>query len=390
MDFRRIGWTTAGRFGIAGVSLLALAACESGIENFDPDLRRFGPGFSTAEAAQSAAASRPTPDARGVISYPNYQVAVARSGDTMTTLSQRIGLPESELARFNGLSDGAPLREGEIIALPRRVAESGGGSGAVDVTTIAGQALDRVGSGSGGSQATMVQATPSAPTGNEPTRHQVVRGETAYSIARLYGVSVRSLAEWNSLDASLTVRDGQYLLIPTGGNARVAAASVDTSSQPGAGSAAPLPPSSASPLPPAAATTTSTIEATPASPEMAGSRTQSAAMAMPVAGSIVGAYVKGKSDGIDISAPAGTPVKAAQSGTVAAITRDTDNVPILVLRHEGSLLTVYAGIDNITVAKGATVSQGQAIAQVRKAENPTLHFQVRQGTASVDPMKYLN
>ncbi|WP_298494292.1 peptidoglycan DD-metalloendopeptidase family protein [uncultured Maritimibacter sp.] len=393
MDFRRMGWTRANRFGVMGVSLLALAACEGGMDlsNFDGDFRRFGNGFSTTQAAQNATAARPTPDGRGVISYPNYQVAVAREGDTVATVAQRIGLGGSELARFNGLSDGAPLREGEIIALPRRVAESGGaGSGALDVTTLAGNALDRVGNTGGGSQATMTQATPSAPTGNEPTRHQVVRGETAYSIARLYGVSVRSLAEWNSLDASLNVREGQYLLIPTGAGTQVATAEVDSASQPGAGSAAPLPPSSATPLPPAGATTQTTLSETPSSPQMAETRTSSAAMTMPVQGSVVGAYVKGKSDGIDISAPAGTAVKAAQGGTVAAITRDTDNVPILVLRHEGNLLTVYAGIDNITVAKGATVARGQSIAQVRKAENPTLHFQVRQGTASVDPMTYLN
>jgi murein DD-endopeptidase MepM/ murein hydrolase activator NlpD len=104
----------------------------------------------------------------------------------------------------------------------------------------------------------------------------------------------------------------------------------------------------------------------------------------------VRAFQKGKTDGIDISASAGTPVKAAAAGTVAAITRDTDQVPILVIRHSGNLLTVYAGIDDIKVAKGDSVSRGQQIATVRAADTTFLHFQVREGTLSVDPMTYLN
>ena len=75
---------------------------------------------------------------------------------------------------------------------------------------------------------------------------------------------------------------------------------------------------------------------------------------------------------------------------VAAITRDTDQVPILVLRHAGNLLTVYAGIDKIQVEKGDSVSAGQQLASVRAATPPFLHFQVREGTLSVDPMEYLN
>ena len=224
--------------------------------------------------------------------------------------------------------------------------------------------------------------------GAEPLRHQVVSGETAYSIARLYGVSVRSLAEWNGLGGDLSVRQGQYLMIPP---KSAETAAPNTNSAPGVGTPTPLPPSSSNPLPEGSNRTASQGPAdTPASPNLGAQRTSGAAMSMPADGRITGAYVKGKSDGIDIAAAAGSPVKAAQGGTVAAITRDTDQVPILVIRHEGNLLTVYAGIDNIAVAKGATVSRGQTIAQIRASDSPALHFQVRQGTSSVDPMQYLN
>lgn len=383
MDLANTTMTRAVRGLLLGGSLLAVAACSDGMGrplNLDFDLRGIGGNnFTTADAAREArAAARPTPDARGIISYPTYQVAVARQGDTLSALASRVGLPEAELARYNGLNAGATLRAGEVVALPRRV-----DAGSVDVTAVAGQALDRIGP----NQPSNNPGTTSQ-QGAEPLRHQVVSGETAYSIARLYGVSVRSLAEWNGLGGDLSVRQGQYLMIPP---KSAETAAPNTNSAPGVGTPTPLPPSSSNPLPEGSNRTASQGPAdTPASPNLGAQRTSGAAMSMPADGRITGAYVKGKSDGIDIAAAAGSPVKAAQGGTVAAITRDTDQVPILVIRHEGNLLTVYAGIDNISVAKGATVSRGQTIAQIRASDSPALHFQVRQGTSSVDPMQYLN
>ncbi len=111
---------------------------------------------------------------------------------------------------------------------------------------------------------------------------------------------------------------------------------------------------------------------------------------MPASGGVIRAYAKGKNEGIDIAAPAGAPVKSAEKGTVAAITRDTEQVPIVVIRHEGNLLTVYAGVDKVAVQKGDSVSRGQQIAVVRSGSPAFLHFEVRDGFESVDPMPYLN
>ena len=86
----------------------------------------------------------------------------------------------------------------------------------------------------------------------------------------------------------------------------------------------------------------------------------------------------------------GAVVVAAESGTVAAITRDTEQVPIVVIRHSGNLLTVYANITGITVKKGDKVSRGQTIAKVRDGNPSFVHFEVRKGFDSVDPLPYLN
>ncbi|MCB1312281.1 MAG: LysM peptidoglycan-binding domain-containing protein, partial [Sedimentitalea sp.] len=124
----------------AGTAALTLvAAC--GQQPLDFDLRGNVGAFSTAEAAQTATADRPAPDARGVITYPNYQVAVARRGDTVASVAARVGLPADELARFNGIEPGVPLREGEVIALPRKVAAAAPAPGSVDIQSLAGNAI---------------------------------------------------------------------------------------------------------------------------------------------------------------------------------------------------------------------------------------------------------
>ena len=109
----------------------------------------------------------------------------------------------------------------------------------------------------------------------------------------------------------------------------------------------------------------------------------------PVNGKIIREYVKNKTDGIDLSAAPGSTIVAAQSGIVAAITADADQVPIVVIKHANNLLTVYANVADISVKKGASVTRGQSIGKVRDGNPAYLHFEVRNGFESVDPMDYL-
>ena len=112
-------------------------------------------------------------------------------------------------------------------------------------------------------------------------------------------------------------------------------------------------------------------------------------MSYPAKGKIIREYVKGKTDGIDISAPVGSSVVAADAGTVAAITADAKQVPIVVIKHANGLLTVYANVGDIAVAKGASVTRGQTLGKVRNGNPSYIHFEVRKGFESVDPMAYL-
>ncbi|SFU05131.1 LysM peptidoglycan-binding domain-containing protein [Sedimentitalea nanhaiensis] len=382
--------STSARLGGTVAAMVFLTACS---EPLDFDLRGQVGAFNTSDAARNITTHRPKPDDRGIISYPNYQVAVARRGDTVTDVANRIGVPAAQLAKFNGLSPTVPLRANEVLALPGRVAEPG--SGGVDIAALAGNAIDTAPETTPVQTSTLKPAAQAAPvrvtqTTPEPVRHKVARGETAYTISRLYQVSVKSLAEWNGLGSDFAIREGQYLLIPVTGSpapkrgTQTAAAAV---TEPGAGSPTPTPPSAAKPLP------DEKIDPTPPDPPKTPvgkpSIASTAALAMPVQGKIIRTYAKGRNDGIDISAAPGTAITAAGNGSVAAITQDADQIPIVVVRHPDNLLTVYANVDQISVKKGDTIERGQKLAQLRSGDNAYVHFEVRNGFDSVDPMPYL-
>ena len=404
---------------LTGASVSLLAACQG--RPLDIDMRGLGGGFTTADAATAPLASRPQPDNRGVISYPNYQVVVARRGDTLADVASRVGVDAASLARYNGISPDVPLRKDEIIALPGRVSEPSPATGAsatgpiqpVDISSIAGGAIDRAPASPGVQTAALPPSTPApapaaapAQTGKEPIRHRVERGETAYTISRLYSVPVKDLAEWNGLGADFAVREGQFLLIPVPKQnppARTAAAPAPaataqpaqpSTSLPGAGSPTPLPPSAAKPLPKDDTAKPLPAATTPAKPVADVGKTTTAPkptqMVMPVDGSIIRAYAKGRNEGINIKAAPGAPVKAADAGTVAAITKSAEGVPIIVVRHADNLLTVYANVADVAVAKGDAVRRGQPIAKLRPGDDSFVHFEVRKGFDSVDPTPYVN
>ena len=268
----------------------------------------------------------------------------------------------------------------------------GGAAGAAPQVTdpFAGQGVRQPsvpGATAAGRGAASAPAAGTAPAAVPAQSHTVAVGETAWSIARRYGVSVQDLARANGLPETMSVRAGQRLAIPPSGGAQTTAAVVTA---PGVGSATPRPPSSAQPLPREETKPASAPVQTADAPDLGSTRTAasgSGKFAMPANGSIMRAYKKGTNEGIDISAPPGSPVKAAGGGTVAAVTRDTDGVPIVVVRHDDGLMTVYAGVDKLSVSKGDSVKRGQSLGAARSSG--VLHFEVRDGFDSVDPEDYL-
>ena len=119
-------------------------------------------------------------------------------------------------------------------------------------------------------------------------------------------------------------------------------------------------------------------------------------MRWPVRGRVISAYGSGggkKNDGIDISVPEGTPVKAAENGVVIYAgdgLKDFGNT--VLVRHESGLVTVYGHASELKVSRGQTVKRGQEIAvsgMSGATDAPKLHFEVRKNSAPVDPATFL-
>jgi len=190
-----------------------------------------------------------------------------------------------------------------------------------------------------------------------PRTHIVRRGETPFSIARRYDLDVASLIQVNRLQEPRDLRVGTTLRIPAsrGEEVRVAAR-----------------PSLALPEPPA--------------------RT-GRGFDWPVAGTIVSTFGpkdRGlRNDGLNIAAPRGAPVRAAEDGVVAYAGDGLQGFGnLLLVRHADGWVTAYAHNEEMLVRRGDRVERGQMIARVGSTgsvTSPQLHFEVRRGRQALDP-----
>ena len=365
-----------------------LTACEGGFDlgNLSERLDR-RPTAGAAE--QGNVAPRPKPDSRGLITYPNYQVIVARRNDTMNDVAGRVGLTGAELARYNGLPADYLPRSREVVALPKGTVipvEASDADAVASPNSLEAIAQSAIGRANDAAPKVAVQDGP------EPIRHVVEPGETIYSIARLYRVSVPALASWNGLGKDLAVREGQRLLIPVVEDGSVKSQDNDfvvEEPAPGEGSITPIPPSADDPLPDAVETAV-----IPESPDLVQDRTPVGAsrkLLRPVSGEVLRGYSNkpGGNEGLDIAAAKGTSVKAAENGEVALVSSAGGNTKIVLIRHPDNLYTVYSNVSDVAVSKGQSVSRGQSIGKVAGGSPAFLHFEIRRGTESVNPEPYL-
>jgi murein DD-endopeptidase MepM/ murein hydrolase activator NlpD len=96
--------------------------------------------------------------------------------------------------------------------------------------------------------------------------------------------------------------------------------------------------------------------------------------------------------GIDIAAPYGATVIAANSGKVIASYYNSSYGNMIIVDHGGGIATLYAHLSSRLVNVGASVSRGQTIAKIGStgmSTGPHLHFEVRLNGVYQNPRSYL-
>jgi murein DD-endopeptidase MepM/ murein hydrolase activator NlpD len=119
--------------------------------------------------------------------------------------------------------------------------------------------------------------------------------------------------------------------------------------------------------------------------------------AWPLRGHLISAFGAPAGDrannGIDIAAPPGSEISAADDGVVVRAGDDRkDNGSIVLVRHRNGFVTAYAPAGTLLVKAGDPVRRGKVIAKTgvsRDSGEPSLHFEIRKDEAPVDPARFL-
>lgn len=122
-----------------------------------------------------------------------------------------------------------------------------------------------------------------------------------------------------------------------------------------------------------------------------GSAVGSGRLSWPVQGSI-SQYFRSGHTGIDIAGSSGSPIRAADSGTVVYAGRQGGYGNFVIINHGNGLVTRYAHCSSINVSTGQSVSSGQTIAtrgSTGRSTGPHLHFEVLANGRFVNPLNYL-
>jgi murein DD-endopeptidase MepM/ murein hydrolase activator NlpD len=292
-------------------------------------------------------------------------------GDTLETLSRRYGVPATAIMQANAITSPSGVRPGQRLVIPRY----------------------------NQSAAAPAASAPRMAAVAEAGTHVIGPGETMTGIAKRYSVPLRDLAKANRIEPYAQLKMGDRLLIPGRSASAKQPATVASRSAPALAQPKPTP----APSKMAAIETPHTARAvsptaTVSDDDDKASASGSPAFRWPVRGRIIAGFGPKpngqQNDGINLAVPEGTPVKAAEEGVVAYAGNELKGYGNLVLiRHPNGFVTAYAHASELLVKRGDSIKRGQVIAragQTGTVTSPQLHFEIRKGSAPVDPTQYLN
>ncbi len=238
-----------------------------------------------------------------------------------------------------------------------------------------------------------------------PREYKVQHGDTLYGVSRVFGVDSTQVARMNDIRSPYILRVGQVLRLPFVAKKSVAKKGAMPAQKVAAvhkeALKAPMNPQETvvkdgvpvpKNKPSAVSKPTKIAKVMRKTPKRASSK-----FLKPVRGKIISNYGVKKTglhnDGVNIAAPRGTPVKAAENGVVVyAGNALKGSGNLILLRHENRWVTAYAHLDSMNVRQGQVIKRGSKIGKVGSTGSvsvPQLHFEVRRGTSAMNPTKYM-
>ena len=343
-----------------------------------------------------------------------------RQGENLHNLSRRYGVPVIQIMRVNNISSANNVVAGQSILIPtytysRKAAVSAPDSNRKTLASRSSRGLE-------GEVATSHIATPTpkyrrsvrnitAPTSKRVSNYNAIRsnehlvspGDTLGGIAQRYSTSKDAIRKANSLNGDV-VRLGQKLRIPAGSN-RVARNLNSRNADPIATGTARATPRNGKrkfsknnrPAPYTRPEVSAEIAKRASEKGPTPNQTGVSTFRWPAKGRVVSKFGSKKNgssnDGIDISVPVGTAVKATENGTVIYAGSELEEFGKLILvRHKGGWVSAYAHSSRNLVARGDTVRRGQTIARSGRsgtATIPKIHFELRKNSNPVNPLRHL-
>ncbi|MEX1108741.1 MAG: LysM peptidoglycan-binding domain-containing M23 family metallopeptidase [Dongiaceae bacterium] len=307
---------------------------------------------------------------------PDQRVHVVASGETLQDISRQYGVDSSTLAKMNAIEAPYMVAVGQSLVLPAPVEP---------MALAAAPVVPQPASEPGATETAAADPALPAETVSVPTPSASTGGLGAPPVVTS-GTSGTDGAPPPKPDESDTVAD-------TDADLTTDPTATDPAAEP-----APTPDPSAAPAtePVETAEPTQTAAVDPMLIEPAA-RANSTFL-WPVNGKVISEFGGAEdglhNDGINIAAPRGTPVRAAENGVVVYAGNELRGFGnLLLVRHADGFVSAYAHNESLLVERGATVARGQTIARVGSSgsvTSPQLHFELRRGTEAVDPREYLS
>jgi murein DD-endopeptidase MepM/ murein hydrolase activator NlpD len=362
-----------------------------------------------------------TPKASGW-SSSNAPSVTVRPGESLAVLARRYGVPEKEILRVNNMKSASAIQPGQTILIPTFNGGSNAAKSAAQTADLSKQGKapepykapeqnvavlpgantvrDKSQVTADGAMGKVAAAGGKAPAG--AGSYTVKQGDSLAKIAKATGASVDAIKSANNLQAS-SIRIGQTLTIPGGsaGTDQMKTASIPAkAAEPKAAAPAATETASNQPAAYKAPAATQTVDEVEKKSDVASAAPEATGIGKyrwPVRGAVIAAYganVNGsRNDGIDISVPQGTPIKAAENGVVIYAGNGLKELGNTVLvRHDDGTVTVYGNADTLSVTRGQKIQRGQTVAVSGMSGNvkqPQVHFEVRKDASPVNPITFL-